>query len=485
MNIAYRLFSCLSAALLFTSIACSTAEPTAPGGQRRQALGAEPGLPSDRAPAYGDPDGRALFENPFHGTNGRSCATCHVLDEDTALLPASVEARLAADPTDPLFRRIDADDPEAEVPTYEHLKKGLVRVVLPLADNVDIVDLAGEVITRPDRTIFVWRGVPTVANTAITAPYQLDRREPDLQSQAQKAITSHSEGPEVTRAELDAIAAFQQGVFTSPRAQFVSALLDLGVPLDEIPEPEAHMPLDEAEKRGRVVYNAACQACHGSATTDRIVNREAQALFFVDLKRDGNVRFDLIPGVGPVPVFVSRPDAAAVNAGFGTFSYLGQVGLFPSFTSTVELPRYRLRFYKDGTRQEVVTDLPPIPVTASGDPLDLNPALDENGAPIVGPNFLPQLFTTDPGRAAITGDPYDFEAFDVPQLRGIARTAPYFHDNSHASLKDAVDTYSRFIVGVIAPLGLPPVNPPEGPGLPPEALSPDQKRDLLAFLARL
>ena len=69
-----------------------------------------------------------------------------------------------------------------------------------------------------------------------------------------------------------------------------------------------------------------------------------------------------------------------------------------------------------------------------------------------------------PGRAAITGDPADFEAFDVPQLRGIARTAPYFHDNSHETLRDVVDTYSRFVLPFITPLNLPAVHPPEQPG---------------------
>ena len=105
--------------------------------------------------------------------------------------------------------------------------------------------------------------------------------------------------------------------------------------------------------------------------------------------------------------------------------------------------------------------------------------------PIVGPNRAPQLFSTDPGRAVISGDPADFEAFDVTPLRGVARTAPYFHDNSHATLRDVVDAYSRFILSAITPMGLPRVNPPEGPGLPGEALSPEQKHDLLAFLNRL
>ncbi|HET6149911.1 MAG TPA: hypothetical protein VFH68_20390 [Polyangia bacterium] len=149
------------------------------------------------------------------------------------------------------------------------------------------------------------------------------------------------------------------------------------------------------------------------------------------------------------------------------------------------MPRYRFRFYTDGTRQQRVVDLPPIPRTVSGSPLDPRPAVDDRGAPIVGPNLIPQLFTTDPGRAAITGNPADFEAFDVPQLRGIAQTAPYFHDNSHETLRNVVDTYSRFVLPAIPPMNLPPVNPPELPVTPPESLSSAQKNDLLAFLEGL
>jgi cytochrome c peroxidase len=429
--------------------------------------------------------GQKLFETAFPGTNGRSCATCHVLAEATALLPASVAARLAADPTEPLFRRIDADDPDAAEPTYEHLKKGLVRVVLPLPDNMDVVDLAGNVTTPADRKIFVWRGVPSVANTAMTAPYQLDGRAPNLNEQAQGAITTHSEGPQVGTPDLERIGEFQRTVFSSPRARFVSALMGLGVPLEEIPMPEDNMALDPQGQRGRKLFDRACLACHGSATTERIVNRQVHDQFFVALKPDGNVRFEVIPGVGPVPVFVDRPNVEIVNYGFGIFTYLGQLGQFPAFNASVSLPRYRFRFYKDSSRSQVVSELPPVPVTVSGDPFDPNPVIDENGAPIVGPNFLPQAFTTDPGRAAITGDPADFEAFDVPQLRGVARTAPYFHDNSHETLKDVVDSYSRFVLPIVPVLELPPVHPPELPGFPPESLSPADKQDLLSFLNRL
>jgi cytochrome c peroxidase len=430
--------------------------------------------------------GKNLFETAVPGSNGRSCASCHVLAEDTTLKPDSVAARLAANPADPLFNRLDADDPTAAVLTFENLKKGLVRVVLPLPDNMDVIDAGGRVITPPDRTIFVWRGVPTVANTALTAPYQADGREPTLQHQAQSAVISHSEGPKVLPTiALDKVAAFERGVFSSERAWFVSVMADLGVPRDKIPVPEDFMALSEAEKRGRTVYNSACQPCHGSASTDRIVNAKVHEFLSFSPKPDGNLRFEVKPGQPPTPVRTPRPNLGIVNAGFAVATYTGQIGVDPTFFNVgAKLPRYRFRFYKDATRTEAVTELPPVPVTVSGNPFDLRPLRDSSGAPIVGPNLIPQLFSTDPGRAAITGDPLDFEAFDVPQLRGIARTAPYMHDNSFATLKDVVDSYSRFLLPFLAPLNLP-VHPPEKPGGRKEGLSPTQKQDLLAFLQRL
>jgi cytochrome c peroxidase len=429
--------------------------------------------------------GKKLFGGVIPSSNGRACTTCHVLAEESTLRPASVVARLQANPKDPLFHRLDADDPDSPVLEFAHLKKGLVRVGLRLPDNMDVIDLQGQVVTRPDRKIFVWRGVPTVANTAYTAPFQFDGREPNLEQQGQGAVTNHAEGPKIPPEPLQQVAAFQKELFTSPRALLVAKLLELGLPAEKLPLPEEFLPASAQERRGREVYRTACQACHGSATTDRIVNREVHDLFFASLKPDGNVRFEMVPGKGPVAVPLARPNDEFLNVGFGFGSYLGQIGALPLFNSDVPLPRYRFRFYTDATRQQPVVDLPPVPVTASGDPLDPRPARDENGAPIVGPNRQPQLFSTDPGRAAVTGDPADFEAFDVPQLRGIAGTAPYFHDNSIETLEGVVDTYSRLVLGFITPLNLPAVQPPEQTGGRKESLTSAQKADLLAFLRRL
>jgi len=67
-----------------------------------------------------------------------------------------------------------------------------------------------------------------------------------------------------------------------------------------------------------------------------------------------------------------------------------------------------------------------------------------------------RVSSPDPGRALITGDAQDFEslnAFKIPSLWGVPRTAPYFHDNSAKSLDDVARHYAQ-IFGLISPIVL-------------------------------
>ncbi|HYO82910.1 MAG TPA: hypothetical protein VES20_16000 [Bryobacteraceae bacterium] len=53
------------------------------------------------------------------------------------------------------------------------------------------------------------------------------------------------------------------------------------------------------------------------------------------------------------------------------------------------------------------------------------------------------IMSPDPGRALITGRVQDANAFKITPLRGIRRTAPYFHDNSARTLEDVAAHYAR------------------------------------------
>ena len=57
----------------------------------------------------------------------------------------------------------------------------------------------------------------------------------------------------------------------------------------------------------------------------------------------------------------------------------------------------------------------------------------------------------DLGRYNVTGNPADRHAFKVPSLRMAAYTAPYLHDGSAETLRDAVDAMFEFQLGREAP----------------------------------
>src|SRR5512138_423622 len=82
--------------------------------------------------------------NPFFqslGTNGRSCATCHLVSDALGLSSASAAARFASTTgSDPLFADVDGancsgvsrGDASAHSLLVNH---GLIRVALPVPDN--------------------------------------------------------------------------------------------------------------------------------------------------------------------------------------------------------------------------------------------------------------------------------------------------------------------------------------------------------------
>jgi len=81
----------------------------------------------------------------------------------------------------------------------------------------------------------------------------------------------------------------------------------------------------------------------------------------------------------------------------------------------------------------------------------------------------------DLGRFEITLDPADRYAFKTPGLRNVARTAPYMHDGSQATLEQVVDFYD--LGGGEAP--------GKDPVLSALGLAPVEKRALVAFLRSL
>ena len=102
--------------------------------------------------------------------------------------------------------------------------------------------------------------------------------------------------------------------------------------------------------------------------------------------------------------------------------------------------------------------------------------------------------SSDPGRALLTGfvgvgpaRQDDWNKLDVPGLRGLRHTAPYFHNNSANTLEEVVDHYIEFFkrVEVNARLAsVPPVASTDGVHFDRKTL-PEERAALLAYLRKL
>src|SRR5262245_21354674 len=367
------------------------------------ASAAGPGSPSK--------EGRRLFDHETFGGNGRTCRTCHTEDTGT-VSPQDAAKRLKLDPNDPLFLHDGSDDGLGNGVT-RMLADATILVTIPLPSNVRLADdpLA--------KSITVRRGIPTTLNTPaldndpITGKlvFQLDGRQPSLESQAAGAIEGHAQGAVPSAAALHEIAEFQRtnSFFSS------SALRDFfhGGPAPGLPAGRS-----PSEKRGRRFFedvppnpadgftSGLCAHCHSGP----LLNQTNQfAKDFIGLPIPTGARFMSV-GV------------AEFNAANNTM---------------------REFIFNGGTPSET------------------------------------HVVSPDPGRALITGVGFDappdpilqhVNAFKISQLRGIRRTAPYFHDNSAKTLEDVAAHYAQFFSFVT------------GGAI---VLTPQDQADIVAFLKLL
>jgi cytochrome c peroxidase len=394
-----------------------------------------------------------FFDRRLHGldANGRSCADCHVAGDNFQLSPAVADFRFRflqwqrrfnprAD--DPLFRPIDADDFRINgenASDFSNLRQnGLVRITFPLPANIKLIDPATNA-PSTETLADVWRMVPSVNDVALTgsdgfnpAPrgpnntggYQLDARVATLQEQALGALLNHAQIRNAPPQQLlDDLASFQRTLFTNRRVRALSEAVVAGT----LPLPSADPPLTALEQQGKVVFERACAHCHGgpgqSTTQPPVV-----------------FRFHDIATQCPRPVDAVTPARFA-------------------FKACPERLARNARTYE-----------------------------------ITLPNGTTQRRTSsDPGRALLTGfvggapPSDDWNKLDVPGLRGIRATPPYFHNNSADTLEEVIVHYVELFkrVQATAPPGVaPPVASTNGVNFD-RIPQPEERAPLLAYLRRL
>jgi hypothetical protein len=376
------------------------------------------------------------------GGNGRACADCHVPAERFQLSPANAQARLAAMNAsgidDPLFRAIDADDFRtlgSSARDFTTLTQhGLVRVTIPLPANVRLLD-CGATVPCPasaqptaETVADVWRSVPTVLDSRITGPdgqapawargpnpsggYQLDGRIDTLQNQALSALRSHAATTtDPGTAFLDDLAAFQNAKFSSPAVQRLAEAMAAGT--SPLPDPDP--VLNATEAAGKLVFNRACAQCHGN-----LANHPS----------------------GSAPIRQGTPGTSTALLRFHDI-----LTACPRPVDTVNPPRFVFTPCSPSQMRNVRT----YQITNSG----VAPTGTACGGAPPQPACVTRLTTSDPGRLLLSGypapgGPGDIQHFDIPSLRGIAQTAPYFSNNSSATLEDMLEHYKQFFKRVQA-----------------------------------
>jgi cytochrome c peroxidase len=412
------------------------------GGQDDQPLVDADGCSTAAAPAPGDSAfcrGKANFHDrklAGLGGNGRACSDCHMDSENFQLTPAAAQARLdkmtRTGVDDPLFRPVDANDFRingAAAHDFTNLtQNGLVRVTLPLPANVKLLDCGATVpcpasaLPTSETVADVWRSVPSIFDARITGPdgvgpawprgpnksggYQLDGRIDTLQNQALSALRNHA-GVTVDPPAgfLDDLASFQNAKFSSPS---VKALSDaIAAATNPLPDPDP--VLNALETQGKSVFNRSCAQCHGN------------------MGGHPSGSTPILQGTPGTPTAIVR--------------YHGIMTACPRPVDNVNPPRFVFVPCSASQMANVRT----YEITNSG----VAPSGTPCGGAAPQPACVTRITTSDPGRLLLTGypaagGPGDIEHMDVPNLRGISRTAPYFMNNTAATLEDVVEHYKQF-----------------------------------------
>lgn len=217
--------------------------------------------------------------------------------------------------------------------------------------------------------VTVSRAVPPLSMLKHTAPYQQDRSTPTLESQALAAVNQHMEPTRPPTQEfLETVAAFQQHLFSSKKVRALSRAIDAGRPL-----PDIDPPLTPTERLGKEKFDNFCGRCHGGPAPVR--NLEDRMF----------PPFDGSTNPVSINVVVSNPPPAG----------------FPS--SPIHGPGFDL------PTQRFTATLP-------------------SGSHVILTSSDPGTVLTDVRALDTVGGNQVFHRFDIPQLRGINGTAPYFHD---------------------------------------------------------
>jgi cytochrome c peroxidase len=449
-----------------------------------------------------DPKG-AFFQSL--GTNGRSCSTCHVMDQAMSVSPPQIRQRFElSDGRDPLFAAFDGanctNGKPADAAAHSLLlSHGLIRIGLPVPSNaqftVTVVHDPYGCALVPDPTtgvpmlstyrrplpttnlrflstmMFDGRESPATSSLGNVATFQANLLK-DLTQQAVDATLGHAQAAAApTPQQLADIVSFEMGLSTAQVYDRRAGALHAGG------------ALGGARNLVNENYYPGINDVLG-ADPDGVAFAETSMTLFAAWENGGNpydedsdgrgdrreARSDIAAGE---VLFNTAPLTISAVRGLNDNAALGKPVSFKGTCTTchdtpnvgdhsLPLPldigtghTARAGFENDPNIQKGIAEL---------DEPDLPVFLVSRCKSPFGAEQPVSFYTTDLGKGMISGLCSDLNRVKGPILRGLAGRAPYFHNGAAATLLQAVNFYNqRFAMN----------------------LTEEQKRQLVAFLNSL
>jgi len=429
------------------------------------------------------------FSNPFFqnlGINGRTCNSCHKLENSLGISVANVQAIFnATSGLDPIFRTNDgsnapsgfyADTSTLAARTQSFsmlLNHGVIRVGIGVPDTADFTLLLAQdpyyFASSAELSLFR-RPLPSV-NVAFNTLTMWDGRESEgrpvnrdaLKNQANDATQGHAQRPTpLDDATRSAIADFQLNLFSAQsQSNLVGDLTLAGCDTSANPDE----PGD-------------CDAARGGPTA------------LSNVLTNGNEDFPaFFPGINdPLPV-TSTGDPASTfnNVSFIIFEPWESetLGPAPTVNNVPQDPTLTLNRGEIGdgenifyTKPMTITGVPGLNDVSGGAAVIHGTCTTCHNTPDVGnhsqtrfmntgvsspyladnplagniiefPKYILgrksdgfYVTTTDPGLGLRTGNFADIGKFKVPNLRGLGSREPFFHNGEAKSLEDVVRFYN-------------------------------------------
>jgi hypothetical protein len=404
------------------------------------------------------------------GTNGRACVNCHQPAYGMSVSAASLKDRwVMTDGKDPVFAAFDGsncpDLPQDKESSHSLLlKRGLYRIPLPWPpQNADgsakQVEFKVEVVRDPTGcnmsreyglnnahpTISVYRRPRPAANLKyvisgaqnivlktgqladrdpetgkpVSMNLMTDAREPSLLTQAMSAIMGHEQAKDTPSArQLKTIVDFESQIYAAQVEHiFGGSLVDPGA-------PAALGPAALRDHRTGVLGDndydpvfGLFDSWKGKDYYRASVARGADIFMFRQFWLRDTAHINSIGLGNPL----KRTCATCHNAQMtGQDLSAGWVDV-----GTTNYPNWT----EPATWAES-SELPVFKITCSKD-ADPHPYLGR------------VIYSTDPGRALISGRCVDVGSIVMQQLRGLSARAPYFANGSAKTLREVVDFYDR------------------------------------------